>query len=132
MNSPDGSIVKTILLVEDEPSISSLCSRVLTDEGFEVAIATNGQVAQGMIKKNYYALCLIDIRTPIMGGKELYEWLLQEQPEMARRVIFTTGDIMSGDTKDFIERSNMPFLPKPFDVGQLLTVINETLKAIVK
>lgn len=130
MKSPDGSSVKTVLVVEDEPSIASVCRRVLTDEGFEVDIATNGEVAQDMIGKKHYALCLIDVRTPIMGGEELYVWLLQEHPQIARRVIFTTGDVMGGDTQSFLEQSGRPFLPKPFTPSELKTVIREASKQI--
>ena len=131
MKSPDSSSVKTILVVEDEEAITSVCRRVLTDEGFEVNTASNGKAAQGMIGKNHYALCLIDIRTPIMGGEELYVWLLQEHPQMARRVMFTTGDLMGGETTGFIERSGRPFLPKPFIPDELLATVKETLKEII-
>jgi CheY-like chemotaxis protein len=129
MKSHDSS-VKTILVVEDEPSITSVCRRVLTGEEFEVDIAPNGKAAQGMIEKNQYALCLIDIRTPIMGGEELYVWLLQEHPQMARRVIFTTGDVMGGETQAFIEQSGKPFLPKPFTPDDLQTIVSNTLKQL--
>ena len=85
-------------MVEDELSISSLCRKVLTNEELEVDITANGKEAQSMIVKIHYALWLIDIRTPTIGGKELYVWLLQGHSQMARRVIFTTGDLMGGET----------------------------------
>jgi len=49
---------------------------------------------------------------------------------MSRRVVFTTGDIMRGETKSFIERSEMPFIPKPFTPDELKAVISEALKQI--
>ncbi|MFC2060240.1 response regulator [Chloroflexota bacterium] len=130
MKSPDSSSRKTILLVEDEPSITSVCCRALTNKGFEVDVGINGKVAQSMIEKKQYDLCLIDMRTPIMDGEELYVWLLQEHPQMARKVIFTTGDVMGGEITGFIERSGMPFLPKPFTPDQLQSVVSSTLKSI--
>ncbi|MFC2003369.1 response regulator [Chloroflexota bacterium] len=130
MKSHDSSSAKTILVVEDEPAITSVCRRVLTNEGLEVDIATNGKVAQEMIAKEEYNLCLIDIRTPIMGGEELYVWLLQEHPQMTRGVMFTTGDVMGGETTGFIERSGRPFLPKPFTPDELKTKVKEALKEI--
>jgi len=130
VKSHDSSSVKTILVVEDEPAITDVCRRVLTNEGFDVDIANNGKVAQEMIEKEEYNLCLIDIRTPIMGGEELYVWLLQENPQMARRVIFTTGDVMGGETTGFIERSGRPFLPKPFTPDELIAKVKEALKEI--
>ncbi len=130
MKSPDSS-VKTILIVEDEPSIVNVCHRVLTNEGYEVEVAINGKLAQDMIEKNEdYLLCLIDMRTPAMNGEELYVWLLQEHPKMARRVMFTTGDVMGGETTRFIEQSGMPFLPKPFTPDELRAVIRKALKLV--
>ena len=119
-----------ILVVEDEPSISQVCQRVLTGEGFEVDIAVNGRAAQGMIEKRQYDLCLIDIRTPAMNGKELYQWLEGKHPRMTKRVIFTSGDTMTGDTQGFLEKAGRPFLAKPFTIDELRTVIREALKLI--
>jgi len=119
---------KKVLVVEDEPAISDVCHRVLTGAGFEVDIATNGQVAQKMIEKKQYDLCLIDIRTPAMNGKELYQWLLEKHPALAKRVIFTTGDVMGGDTQGFLEKAARPFLPKPFTPEELKTIMKEALE----
>ena len=129
MKTPDTNI-KKILVVEDEPVICDVCQRVLTGEGFEVDIAVNGKIAQGMIEEKRYDYCLIDIRTPAMNGKELYQWVKEKHPQLADMVIFTTGDVMGGDTKGFLERSGRPFLPKPFAPGELRTIVRETLKEV--
>ncbi len=93
MKIPGGS-VKRVLVVEDEKAISELCRRVLVSEGFEVDAAANGKVAQDMIEKQPYDLCLLDIRLPLMNGKELYQWLKKKHPKVANRVIFATGTVM--------------------------------------
>ena len=110
---------KRILVVEDEPAISDICRRVLAGEGFEVDIAVNGKVAQDMLEEKQYDLCLIDIRTPAMNGKKLYQWLQEKHPQLAGRVLFTTGDVMSGDTQSFLEQIARPFLLKPFISSKL-------------
>ena len=66
------SDVKRILVIEDEPAICALCQRALSSEGFKVDIAVNGKEAQDMIEKRQYDLYLLDIRLPVMNGKELY------------------------------------------------------------
>ena len=123
-----GKVKKCVLVVEDEPSISNVCQRVLTAEGFEVEIAANGKIAQEMINTRSYDLCLIDSRTPVMSGKELYTWMREQHPFLAQRVVFTTGDIVSGDTPGFLEKSVMPFLPKPFTPHELRTIIRNAYK----
>ncbi len=127
-----GAGIKRILVVEDEPAISEVCRRALTSEGFEVDIAVNGRVAQDILEKNQYDLCLIDIRTPEMNGIELYQWLKEKYPQQAERVIFTTGDVMGGDTVTLIEQTGRAYLPKPFAPDNLKAVVRETLIQLEK
>ncbi len=127
-----GASPKRILVVEDEPGINQVCLRVLTSEGFEVDIAVNGEVAQEMLGEKDYDLCLIDIRTPIMNGKQLYQCIQEKHPELIDGVVLTTGDVMGGDTQSFLEQSGRPFLPKPFAPDQLKIIVRETLRQIEK
>jgi len=124
--------VKRILVVEDEPSISQVCLRVLTSEGFEVDIAVHGASARNMLVEKDYDICLIDIRTPVMNGKQLYQWVNEKHPKLLNGVIFTTGDLISGDIGSFLEQTGRPFLPKPFTPDELKTIVRETLGQIEK
>ena len=123
-----GSGPKKILVVEDEPAIGEICQRSLTMLGFEVTIASNGRVDQDRLSKRDYALILIDIRTPVMDGKELYHHIKENYPNLSGRVIFTSGDVMDGDTQRFLEQTNRPFLPKPFSPDELKAIARETLR----
>ena len=131
MKNP-GAEVKRVLVVEDEPGISQVCHRVLTGEGFEVDIAVNGVVAQDMLMEKEYALIIIDIRTPVMNGKEFYQHMNEKRPELTGRVIFTTGDVAGGDTASFLERVGRPVLPKPFTPDELKAVVRKTLRQTEK
>ncbi len=124
--------VKRILVVEDEPGINEVCQRVLTSEGFEVDIAVNGAVAQDMLGEKNYDIYLIDIRTPVMNGKQLYQCIQEKHPKLIDRVIFTTGDMMVGDIRRFLEQTARPFLPKPFTPDELRTIARETLRQLEK
>ena len=131
MQKADGKRIRT-LVVEDEPVISRVCSQTLRGEGFEVEIATNGSIAEGMLGKKEYDLILIDIRTPVMNGKQLYQSINNKHPDLTDSVIFTTGDLLGGDTKSFLEQSGRLFLPKPFTPDELKTVVKEALSRIEK
>jgi DNA-binding response OmpR family regulator len=124
--------MKRILVVEDDLSIGTMCQRVLTREGLEVEIAVNGSLAQDMIKKRQYDICLIDIRTPKMSGAELYQWLQKKYPRVANHVIFTTGSLIDEKTMAFIEQSGRSFLPKPFTPDELTAIVKESLKQLQK
>ncbi len=127
-----GTEAGRVLVVEDEPVISRVCSQALRGEGFEVDIAANGNIAEGMLEKKEYDLILIDIRTPVMNGKQLYQSINDKHPDLTDRVIFTTGDLLGGDTKNFIEQSGRLFLPKPFTPDELKTIVGKALRRIGK
>ena len=65
-----------------------------------------------------------------MNGKELSQWLKEKHPQLVSRVIFTSGDIMAGDTQSFLEQVARPFLPKPFTPDELKAIIREALKEV--
>jgi len=120
-----GSEEKSILIVEDEAAIGEFCHRVLSQHGFKADIAANGKIAQQMIEKKEYDLLLVDIRMPVMDGVELYRWLNEQRPQIASRVIFTTGSVMGQDTKDFLSSTGKPFLPKPFSSDELIGLVKK-------
>ena len=120
---------KRSLVVEDEPSIARMCLRALGAEGFEVDVAVDGKAAQTRLSENgdIYDLCLIDIRTPGMNGIELYHYLKEIGSETINRVIFTTGDVINDEIKAFLEETGRPFLPKPFTLDELRSVVKTAL-----
>jgi DNA-binding response OmpR family regulator len=127
-----GAVLRKILVMEDEPAISQICRRVLEGEGFEVNIAVDGSAAQELLGENDYDLALIDLRTPGMNGKEFYHWIKERHPALINKVIFTTGNVLGGDIKSFLEQAQRPFLPKPFTPNELTAVVRETLKQTEK
>ncbi len=125
-----GARKKKILVVEDEPGITQVCRRTLTSEGYQVDTATNGAVAEQMLQEEDYDLLIIDIRTPVMDGKQLHQHIKERYPELIGRVIFTTGDVISSDTQLFLEQSGRPFLLKPFAPDELIVIVRETLEQL--
>jgi len=123
---------KRILMVEDEPAICELCQRVLTGEQLQVDVAANGELAQAMIAKERYVFLLIDIRLPIIDGKELYLWLKDEYPRLTGRVVFTTGSVIGPDTMSFLKESGRPWLPKPFTPDKLRAMVRKTITEVEK
>lgn len=95
-------------------------------------IAVSGILAQDMIEKKQYHICIIDIRTPKMSGAELYQWLQKKYPQVANHVIFTTGSVIDEKMMAFIDQSGRPFLPKPFTPNELTAMVKETLKQLEK
>ncbi|MBN1862215.1 MAG: response regulator [Dehalococcoidales bacterium] len=119
--------VKRILVVEDEPTVNEVCRKVLTRDGFEVDTAVNGEVAQRMLREGDYDLILMDIKMPGMDGREFFGILKARYPKLAGRVIFATGDVIGGDTKEFLDQSGRPVLTKPFTPDELKAIVRAAL-----
>ena len=99
-------------------------------EDLSVDIAVNGEIALEMWREKDYDLCISDIRTPRMNGIELYRQLETECPELVIKFIFTTGDILNGNIKIFLEETMRPCLPKPFTPENLRAIVNMVLVAV--
>jgi two-component system, OmpR family, response regulator ChvI len=67
------SIPRKILIVDDDPDITSAFDMVLEMNGFEVDAYTDPSLALSNFKPNSYGLALLDIRMPKMNGFELYK-----------------------------------------------------------
>ena len=121
---------KNIIIIDDEPGICALCQRVLAEEGFVVDITMNAKSAQALVKTKQYTLCLLDIKMPGMSGMELYQWLRKKLPQLADRVVFSTGSLVNEFTLGLVEQSGRPLLPKPFTTEELKTTVKQTLEEL--
>ncbi len=119
-------ILRSVLIVEDEPGIAKICQRTLVAEGFQVEIANNGEIGLNMWRNKVYDLCISDIRTPRMSGMELFQRLEVECPGAPKKFIFTTEDVLSSNVKEFLEKSGRPYLSKPFTPENLREVVRKT------
>jgi CheY-like chemotaxis protein len=64
-----------------------------------------------------------------MSGMELFQRLAAECPDALKKFIFTTGDVLSGNVKEFLEKTGRPYLSKPFPPENLRDVVRKTLIA---
>lgn len=118
---------KKILVVDDEPLIGSICEEFLTNNGFSVEVATNGDMAQSKLEKEEFDLCLLDVKMPIMDGTQLYRYIERSNPELVNKVIFMTGDVLSDKIAEFLTKTNRPHLAKPFTLDDLQAIVNQAM-----
>jgi two-component system NtrC family sensor kinase len=69
---------------------------------------------------------------PGLDGPAFHRVLGERRPELARRMLFTTGDTLSRETADFLEQSRLPYLAKPFHVEELYGVVTNFLAELNK
>ena len=117
-----------VLVVEDEPALAAAVSEALTDAGFRVDRAGDGQEALERIREKVYDLVVCDLKMPRMDGRALYKAISDASPTLARRIVFVTGDVAGTDTERFLEESGSRWLAKPFRLADLLTLAREVVE----
>jgi len=116
----------TVLVVEDDPSIRDLNTRVLDQAGFDVLAAGSGREALALAEshKGRIELLFTDMVLPDLNGREVAASLLANRPGL--RVLYTSGhadQAASGELEDGIG-----LLPKPFLPSELLLRIAALLE----
>ena len=110
---------RTVLIVDDEPAITALLSEVLEIAGFDALTATNGRTALAIARREHPALVITDRLMPELDGIEFVRRL---------RASPVTNDIpavlMSSTRPTHEQIDDIPFLPKPFDLDEVLMVIS--------
>ncbi|HZE88675.1 MAG TPA: ATP-binding protein, partial [Verrucomicrobiae bacterium] len=119
---------RRILVVEDELSLADMMCEALSAEGHHVEAAADGNAAREKLSASRYDLIISDMKMPTMGGRELYDTVLELDPELARRIIFSTGDSVSADTQAFFQKIGNPYLTKPFNLSDLYRLVHKTLR----
>jgi two-component system NtrC family sensor kinase len=118
---------RKILVADDEPQLLELFSRVLEKDGAEVTVARDGEEAWQRIQQTDFDLIVADLRMPALDGRALYERVVAERPEMIRRFVFSTGDLVRQDTLRFLESLRSPVLAKPLDAEGIRRVLSQAL-----
>ncbi len=123
LKSDKGS--RSILVVDDDTDIREGLSALLESEGFAVSEARNGQEGLELIKELSPALILLDLMMPVMNGWE-FGRQLRSRPEWADIpvIVLSAAGNVRGKASEF---GALAYLPKPFDVEELLRLIRRAL-----
>jgi two-component system NtrC family sensor kinase len=114
-----------VLVVDDEPHILHYMRATLEAWGHIPVVASDGEEALAVTASDDFDLLISDLRMPRLGGREFYEELVRRRPELAARLVFSTGDTVRGDTLAFLESLDRPYLHKPFSLAELRRLLDE-------
>ena len=116
-----------ILALDDEPSIRAFLRKALTVAGMECVPFQSGAQALEGVREASFDVMLIDHRMAGMSGTEFYEAATELRPELARRAVFMSGDVLNPDLRGFATERDIRLLAKPFDIDAVIRVVRETL-----
>jgi len=111
-----------ILVVDDEVGVGNTLRLVLQGE-HEIQLATGAQEALDLIAKFDFDAIICDLMMPIMTGMDLYEAILRTYPGLEDRMVFMTGGTLIPQSDAFLAKLKYPLLEKPFDIGQLRSIL---------
>ena len=119
---------ETILIAEDEKEILHLVEKILTNAGYNVLTARNGEEALSRAADydGQIHLLLTDAVMPIINGRELVERLRPQRPSM--KVLFMSGYTGTGILHRAVAGQDIGFISKPFTPHALVRKVQEVLE----
>ncbi len=125
-SSPTHSVKKRVLVVDDDPAISRLLERVLTQE-FDVITASDGLRALALAREVRPQLMLLDVMMPGLDGFQLAS-RLRMLPQLRNvPIIFLTARDGPLDTIKGIQAGARHYMTKPFKIDELMTKVKKIL-----
>ncbi len=116
---------KKIMIVDDEPRLVSVVEAYLTQEGFDVATASNGQEALFVARESKPDLIILDVMMPEMDG---FEFMRAHRREAETPIILLTAKVEEDDKVIGLELGADDFVTKPFRPRELVARVRAVLR----
>lgn len=113
-----------VLVVEDDPDLAALEAELLEEHGHRVEVAANGREALAAVERAAPDLILLDMRMPVMGGREFVDEYRRAQPSPAPIVVVTAADDAQVRAA---EVGASGWIAKPFDPDVLVEKVMRLL-----
>ena len=119
---------RTVLVVDDDPSLCRLIHEVLTDEGYQVEVASDGREAVTVMQSAAPELLITDLVMPDLDGTELIQISRKQFPHIA--IIAMSGGRRETDLymRVAMKLGANHLLAKPFDLDELLALVESALR----
>ena len=110
-----------ILLVEDEETVLEFERDVLAGAGAQVTTSTSIDAMKAALSDQTFDALILNGKMPGTGNiSDAYKWILESWPQLAGHFLLTFSNLAETDIRSFLEQNKVPFLVKPFEVGDLI------------
>ncbi|PKL37612.1 MAG: hypothetical protein CVV44_14795 [Spirochaetae bacterium HGW-Spirochaetae-1] len=119
---------KTILVVEDDPSLRNLISKILMEHGFTAILSETASDAIEKAKGYQHSIHLVlsDVVMPGMKGPEVFNRILEHHPEA--KALYMSGYTDNIIISNGLRKDDIQFIQKPFTVNALLEKCSQVLR----
>ena len=107
-----GHQLRSVLIIEDEPSIRNVLYVLLAGLGCEGNVAHSAQEALAMIEKQSFDAVLLDLRCSEMPAKEVVSAIKELRPSLVGRVLVITGEVSDPQTLETIKKNRWSHIPR--------------------
>ena len=118
--------LRTLLLVDDEPNILESTRFILVSEGFRVLVASDGEEALAVMRREHPPVVLLDVMMPKLDGYDVCRRIRAEPSLAGTYVIMLTARGQPGDVQAAVAAGADAHFRKPFDDD---TMMRELAKA---
>ncbi len=115
-----------LLIADDERPVAEGLQMLLTEEGYEAEMATNGEEAWEKVQSGDFGLVLADLKMPGMDGLELFARMREES--ITSEVIIITGKGTVATAVEAMREGAYDYLAKPLDLDRLKALIPKALE----
>jgi len=117
----------TVLVVDDEPVVLKLMTRILHRAGYQVVPARDGKEAPGLARaaQGRVDVAILDVTVPPDGAVATVGVLRREHPGLG--VVLTSGAALPPAQRSFLEACGGRFVPKPFAPADLLAAVEAVI-----
>ncbi|MGM0452314.1 MAG: ATP-binding response regulator [Thermodesulfobacteriota bacterium] len=117
-----------VLVIDDEKRIREACRRLLSDEGFEVALAEDGETGLEKIEEAHFDIILLDLVMAGLSGFDVLSRVKSLHPDTV--IIVITGYATIEHSIEAMKKGAFDFLPKPFSPQDLRLVVSKAIEFI--
>ena len=116
-----------ILVIEDDPNILTLIRQTLQRAGYEVITATNGSEGLRLVQETQPHLIVLDITMPGLDGYQVCHYVRNDEATKHLPIIMVTAMSRPADQRRGFELGADDYLPKPFQIAELITRVQSLL-----
>jgi len=127
--------LKTALIIDDEPDVTTYHGTVLSDHGWEVHTANSGIEGIAIAQEKIPDVIMLDVMMPEKGGLSTLIALRKDERTKAIPVVLVTGiqENLTADFETFLGRFKTynpdGYMEKPIDVDTLISTLDELISA---
>ncbi len=124
-NKNNDFIKKKILIIDDEKIIRQMLEDFLSGNNYNTVCAENGFIGVKIYRKMKPDLTILDMRMPVMSGKETFKTIRKINPNA--KIIIITGYSLDNDVNEILKEKAVAFIKKPFKLEQILKLVEHLI-----